>query len=821
MSRGGKPKMQDFEKLGVFYLGRAYDVPSKKSLEGLLLYDSRDLVTHGVCIGMTGSGKTGLCVSLLEEAALDGIPSIVIDPKGDITNLLLTFPDLRAEDFAPWINEEDAAKQGLSAQGYAVQQAQMWKDGLAKWGQDSVRIKRLREAADFNIYTPGSNAGLPVSILKSFSAPPPEIVEDNELLQERISTTVTSLLGLLGIEADPIQSREHILISTILLTAWKQGADLNLEKLIRQIQVPPIVRVGVLDLESFYPSKERFTLAMRLNNLLAAPGFELWLQGEPLDVSTLLFTAAGKPKVSIFYIALLNDAQRMFFVSMLLNQIVGWMRTQSGTTSLRAIVYMDEVFGYLPPLANPPSKTPLLTLLKQARAFGVGVLLATQNPVDLDYKGLSNTGTWFIGRLQTDRDKMRVLDALETVSASSDTRFDRQTMDQTISSLGKRIFLMHDVHEDAPVVFETRWAMSYLRGPLTRSQIKTIMDPIRTAQLEPATAQSVAAPTQPAAVSPVSDGTLESQRPLLSPEIPQYFLSTAGARPNDVSLIHRPMILGAAQIHFTDEKARIDVTRDAVFLSSITNDPVPVNWDNSTEAKLKLDDLKNLPPETAQYAELAPAASNAKNYEIWQKDFANWLLRTRTLELFRSPSLKEFSKPGEAERDFRVRLQQAAREQRDQGAEKLRGKYALAFAKLDQRIRSAQSALEKQKARESERRYESAMSFGTSLLGSFLGRKSVRRTASAAGRMSRAMKGSRSKATAEEKLTELQKQRAQLEEQFHSETSLLEAKIDPLTEDLENVPIRPSRTDISIKLVGLFWAPHWLDAQRNTTPAWQ
>lgn len=812
--------MQDFEKLGVFYLGRAYDVPNRKPLEDLLLYDSRDLVTHGVCIGMTGSGKTGLCISLLEEAALDGIPSIVIDPKGDITNLLLTFPELRAEDFVPWINEEDAAKQGVTAQDYAIQQAQLWKDGLAKWGQDSARIRRLREAADFNIYTPGSNAGLPVSILRSFSTPPPEIIEDNELLHERISTTVTSLLGLLGIEADPIQSREHILISTILATAWKQHVDLNLEKLIQQIQNPPVARVGVLDLESFYPSKERFTLAVRLNNLVAAPGFELWLQGEPLDIGTLLYTIDGKPKVSIFYIALLNDAQRMFFVSMLLNQIVGWMRTQSGTTSLRAIVYMDEVFGYLPPLANPPSKTPLLTLLKQARAFGVGVLLATQNPVDLDYKGLSNTGTWFIGRLQTDRDKMRVLDALETVSASSDTRFDRQTMDQTISSLGKRIFLMHDVHEDRPVVFETRWAMSYLRGPLTRNQIKTIMDPIRTAQMTPATAQSIIAPTQSVAAFPASGGTLGSQRPLLSPEIPQYFLSTVGTRPNEVSLIYYPMILGAAQIHLADEKARIDVTRDAVFLSSITNDPIPVNWDNSTEANPKLNDLKSAPYENAQYAELGPAASNAKNYDIWQKDFANWLLKTQKLELLRSPSLKEFSKPGEAERDFRVRLQQIAREQRDEGAEKLRAKYALVFARLDQRIGGAQAALERQKARENERRYVTAVSFGTNLLGSFLGRKSIGRTARAAGKMGRAMKGSHSKVAAEEKLITLQKQRAQLEAQFHSETSL-EEKINSLTENLENVPIRPARADISIKLVALLWAPQWLDAQRNTTPAWQ
>jgi hypothetical protein len=393
--------MQDFEKLGVFYLGRLYDIRKRSQSEDLLLYDSKDLVTHAVCIGMTGSGKTGLCLSIIEEAAIDSIPAILIDPKGDIANLLLTFPELRSQDFAPWINEEDALKKGLSPQDYASQQADLWKNGLLKWGQDGERIKRLRESADFVIYTPGSNAGLPISILKSFAAPPTEIREDAELLQERITTTVTSLLGLLGIEADPIRSREHILVSTILAASWQRGEDLDISRLIQLIQSPPVTRIGVLDVESFYPAKDRFELAMQLNNLLAAPGFGLWLEGDPLDVKGLLHSPSGKPKVSIFYIAHLNDAQRMFFVSLLLNQIVGWMRTQSGTTSLRSIVYIDEVFGYLPPVANPPSKTPLLTLLKQARAFGVGIVLATQNPVDLDYKALSNAGTWFLGRLQS------------------------------------------------------------------------------------------------------------------------------------------------------------------------------------------------------------------------------------------------------------------------------------------------------------------------------------------------------------------------------------------------------------------------------------
>src|SRR5688500_1154488 len=201
--------MQDFEKLGVFYLGKQFDPAALRLSDSLVLYDSKDLVTHAVCVGMTGSGKTGLCLAILEEAAIDGIPAIVIDPKGDLTNLLLTFPELRPEDFRPWVNEDDARKKNLSSDEYAAQQAQMWKDGLAKWGQSPERIKRLRQSAEFAIYTPGSTAGIGVSVLRSFAAPDQAILDDPELLRERVSTTATSVLGLLGVEADPIQSREH------------------------------------------------------------------------------------------------------------------------------------------------------------------------------------------------------------------------------------------------------------------------------------------------------------------------------------------------------------------------------------------------------------------------------------------------------------------------------------------------------------------------------------------------------------------------------------------------------------------------------------
>ena len=465
----------DFEKLGAFYLGKEYDVATDQLLDRLLMYDARDLTTHAVCVGMTGSGKTGLCIDLLEEAAIDHVPSILIDPKGDITNLLLTFPELRPEDFQPWINVDDARRKALSEDEFAVQQAELWRNGLAQWGQDGTRIQMLRDAADFVIYTPGSDAGVPVSILQSFAAPALDWNTEAELLRERIQGTVSALLGLIGVDADPVRSREHILLANLFEHFWRQGEDLDLPKLIMSIQNPPIRQLGVFDVDTFFPEKDRFELSMSLNNIIAAPSFQSWLNGQPLDIAGFLGTPAGKPRHSIFYIAHLSDAERMFFVTMLLNQVITWMRTQPGTTSLRALLYMDEIFGFFPPVANPPSKQPMLTLLKQARAFGVGVVLTTQNPVDLDYKGLTNAGTWFIGRLQTERDKMRVLDGLESVSTAAGEVLNRGQLSKLISDLGKRVFLLHNVHEEAPATFQTRWAMSYLRGPLTRSQVRDLM----------------------------------------------------------------------------------------------------------------------------------------------------------------------------------------------------------------------------------------------------------------------------------------------------------------------------------------------------------
>ena len=595
--------MQDFEKLGAFYLGRPYDLRRKKRLEGLLLYDSKDLVTHAVCVGMTGSGKTGLCLALLEEAAIDNIPALVIDPKGDLSNLLLTFPQLRGEDLEPWINAEDAQKKGLSTLEFAQQQADLWKKGLGEWGQTPDRIQRLKEAADFTIYTPGSTAGFPVSVLNSLDAPPGSILEDKELLRERISTTVTSFLGLLGIQSDPLQSREHILLSTLLNNAWRQGQKLDLAALIQQIQTPPMNKVGVMELESFYSSNDRFELAMQLNNLLAAPGFETWLDGEPLDIQSFLYTASGKPRVSIFSIAHLNDSERMFFVSILLNQVVTWMRAQSGTTSLRALLYMDEIMGYFPPVANPPSKAPFLTLLKQARAYGLGVVLATQNPVDLDYKGLANAGTWFIGRLQTERDKARLLEGLEGAAASTGMRFNRKQMEETLAGLGNRIFLMNNVHEDAPEVFESRWALSYLRGPLTRDQIKSLMESKKKGTQSQANRRqhslASAATAAPAPAAPKScqsphiifsaTGASSGNYPILYP--------APGSPTKGKPLLYQPMAFGSAKVYFVDSKAKVDEEQTVAILAPITDQAVAVDW-GEAPALIWLIQIwkRNLPP---------------------------------------------------------------------------------------------------------------------------------------------------------------------------------------------------------------------------------
>ena len=813
--------MQDFEKLGQFYLGRTYDLQQKRSGSDLLLYDSKDLVTHAVCVGMTGSGKTGLCLALLEEAAIDGVPALVVDPKGDITNLLLTFPDLTPEDFAPWVNEDDARRKGQSVAQFAADQAALWKRGLAEWGQDGARIARLKNAAEFTIYTPGSTAGVPLSIVKSFAAPNASIAGDAELLRDRIQTTATSVLGLAGVEADPIKSREHILLSTILQWAWAQGRDLTLPEIIQQIQNPAVTRVGVMDVESFFPHKDRFALAMSLNNLLAAPGFDVWMQGEALDIDRLLHGAGGKPRVSICSIAHLGDAERMFFVSLLLNQTLGWMRSQPGTTSLRAILYMDEIFGYFPPVANPPSKTPLLTLLKQARAFGVGVVLATQNPVDLDYKGLANAGTWFLGRLQTERDQARVLDGLEGSAGATGHAFDRQAMEQTLAGLRSRVFVMNNVHEDAPVVFESRWALSYLRGPLGRNEIKRLMaDRAKAVESEPQPPLAVAAATTPALNrSPATEGP----QPVLPAGVPQYFLPLR--RSDRTACVYQPMVYGATQVRYVEARLKVDSSTDVTVMTPVGGGPVPVDWAAATPIDLSPLDLEASPVQGVSFRELPPKAVTAKSADGWRKDFTSWVYGSQTLELLRATHTGAVSKPGESERDFRIRIQQASREARDTLIEQLRQKYAPKTAAAQERLRRAEQVVARESEQAKSQTLQTAISFGTTLLGALVGRKAVSastlgRATTAARGVGRTLKESQDIGRAKETVEAVQQQLQQLDEELRAESAAIEARFDAASEPLETLTCTPKKTNIVVRLVALVWAPYSVDSDGNSTPAW-
>ena len=781
--------LPDYEKLGVFYLGK------EKGSGRTLLYDSKDLVTHAVCVGMTGSGKTGLCIGLLEEAAIDGIPSIVIDPKGDLSNLLLTFPDLSADEFTPWVNADDARTQGLDVSAFAAKQADQWKAGLASWQEDGARIQRLKDAADFRIYTPGSDAGLPVSILKSFAAPPAAIMAERELYRDRITATASSLLGLIGIAGDPLQSREHVLLSNILDKAWTAGQDLDLPALIGQIQNPPFTTVGVMDVNAFYPEKERFQLVMSLNNLLASPGFELWMQGDALDIGQLLYSERSKPRVAIFSISHLSDAERMFFVSLLLNQTLGWVRSQSGTTSLRALLYMDEIFGYFPPVSNPPSKKPLLTLLKQARAFGFGVVLATQNPVDIDYKGLSNTGTWFIGRLQTERDKMRVLDGLEGAAADTGSGFDRASMDTMLSGLSQRVFLMNNVHEHGPVVMETRWTLSYLRGPLARPEIKRLMDPLKSA-------------AAPATQKPAASG---GKAPILAPEITQYFMPTRSQTP-----VYQPTLIGSAKVQFINDAAGVRETRATICYTPLSDGPVAADWDcdKTAEADFDVWDLEKEPAAGATFAPLPTVAAKAASYALFQKNFAAWLFRTKKMTVLHSPSIGEYSKPDEAERDFRIRLQQAAREQRDQVATDMRAKYKPQFDRLQVRLQNAQQGLAKQQNQSSNKKIDAAISIGAAvaseLFSSFLGRKAIsvtnmNKAVSAVKAVNRARTQGTNVDLANDTVESVQQQIDALQKQFDSDVAAQQSKVDPLTEQLETIAILPKKSDITVELVALAW----------------
>jgi len=800
-----------------FFLGKAYDLKQNEMLDKIIQYDPDDLTTHAVITGMTGSGKTGLGVIMLEEAALHGIPAIVVDPKGDLTNLLLHFPDLLPGDFQPWVDQDAARREGISVEEAAQKAASLWKNGLASYGIEKPQLEALQNAVDFAVYTPGSDSGLPVSILASLSAPPIPWEGNKEILRDKISSTVTALLGLVGVkDIDPVRAKEHILLSNIFETAWREGKDLDMSTLIMHVQSPPFEKLGVFSLDQFYPDKERFELAMLLNNFLAAPAFQTWLEGSPLDIGKILFTASGKPRHSVFYLAHLSDQERMFFVTLLYTAVETWMRTQKGSGSLRAMVYFDEIAGYLPPVSNPPSKNIILRMLKQARAFGVGLILATQNPVDLDYKALSNAGTWMVGKLQTDQDKARLLDGLEGAAPG----VDRRGFDRMISLIDKRVFLLHNVHEDQPEVFHTRWAMNYLPGPLTRAQIPALnalvdakthrgsqgatpADEPREAVKGSGLGQDVQ-PTLPGSVNvhflPVD---LTPERALEAAEIA---FSGAIGQPE---ILYQPAMVGQARAVFLDRK--YDISQEKVF--TVRVDELKrkglVRWENFLNSPMDMDRLSPSPRAGARYESLDDlAALDGKYVKDLQSDFADWIYRTQTISLRIHEDLELVAGPDVSEEEFDDMLAKASEAGEEAEIEAVKAKYEEKLDKLEDKLQDEMEDLEEDKQELSHRRMEEVGKGVENVLGLFTGRRRSITTSLTKRRMT--SKAKTDLAASERDVEEVEEDMKEMEAELKEELEAVKDRWQDVSGGVTEVPVSPFKKNIFIEFFGLVWVPHYM-----------
>ncbi len=832
--------MDTLTKAGEFFLGQVFDQKEGKALEKKLIYEADDLTTHAVVVGMTGSGKTGLCIGLLEEAALDGIPALMIDPKGDLTNLLLHFPDLRPDDFQPWVNPDQARREGQTVAELAQAEAEKWRKGLAGSGIDRERLLALSQSVKFAIYTPGSDAGLPISILASLKAPSLPWAENREILREKISGTVTALLGLVGLQdIDPVRSREHILLSNIFENAWKVGKDLDLGELILQTQSPPFEKLGVFDINTFYPAKDRFDLAMLLNNILAAPSFQSWIEGEPLDVASLLYTPEGKPRHSVFYIAHLTDAERMFFVTLLFSAIESWMRTQTGTPSLRSLVYFDEIFGYLPPIANPPSKPVMLRMLKQARAFGVGLVLATQNPADVDYKGLSNTGTWLIGKLQTEQDKRRLLDGLEGAVPGS---FNRGDYDRLISGLGKRVFLLHNVHEKGPMVMTTRWAMNYLAGPLTRTHVPELnrlagedgqetgsqaAAPATVATARSATerpTRPAAARTEPAVPGPKPGETQASYTSTTRPAPPQavdeYFLPVnltfshafkAAELPfpdqaQNLGLVYYPMLFAQASVRILNRTYDLDFEVKHTALVSRPDRRGMVRWEDFLVQPL-LGEFETEPVGQARYRLLESPLSEARLMASMKKDFQDWVFQASEIKVRANEELKIYSGPDVSQADFRMRCSEAARKLLNAEVKKVEAAFKKRMDVIQDKIEREGRELASDEAVLDDRKMEEWGTHAENLLSLFGGRK--RRITTSLSKRRQTAQAKANVQESKETIEDYEEQLKKLEVDKAQALQELQDHYAELANADSEMTITPLKKDILVEAYGIAWFPHY------------
>jgi hypothetical protein len=820
--------MSTREYEGKFYIGRSYDLKSGKISDQTTLYDPDDFTTHGVVVGMTGSGKTGLCINILEEAALNGIPALIIDPKGDISNLLLHFPQLQPEDFLPWADTDLARREGKTIDQIAIETATLWKEGLAKWGLGTEQIERVRNAVQYAVYTPGSDAGFPVSILSSLNAPSLDWEQNRELLREKISSVVTALLGLVGIEADPLRSREHILLANIFEAAWSQKQDLDLNELSRQAQTPPFAKLGAFEVDQFFPARDRFELAMALNGFLASPSFQTWIEGEPLVPESFLWTADQRPRHSIFYLAHLSDRERMFFVTLLLSAVESWIRTQPGSPSLKALIYFDEVLGFLPPVKEPPSKAPILRLLKQARAFGLGLLLTTQNPIDLDYKALSNAGTWFIGRLQTDQDKARLLDGLESATAEVGG-FNRKSADEIISKLEKRVFLLHNVNARAPQIFYTRWAMAYLKGPITRTQLRDLNALVGAIEEGTPSMQAAMGPTpQPAQVREEVESSLTR---MAAPQgIHEFFLPNnvtvaqalkqEGRDPGRVKtlgLAYQPALIAQATARFLDRKTGLDEEASSAALVTDPDRRGFIRWEEYMRERIPFESMDDAPLPEARFADLQPPLDDAKKLAQLERDYLDYVYRSAELKLLSHPVLKMIAEPGTTKADFNSQCAEAARKARDEEIDKKRGEFQTKIKQVQMKRAREEQELSADEAEFSGRKLEEAATHVENVLGILSGSRSRRRVSSS---LTKRRLTSKAKADVEESramIEQLKRDEEDLSRQLQEAITEIEGRWGDVASGIEEKVIKPLKKDVLIDYFGVAWVPYWqleTDGQR-------
>lgn len=770
-----------YEKLGLFYLGKDIDKQSMEATEALTLLKNKNFTTHAAIIGMTGSGKTGLGVSIIEEAVIDNIPSIIIDPKGDMGDLCLTDPSFSSGSFEPWVADEAKSKDA-NVNEYAKQTATMWKEGIESWGQSVERVKKFHDVKK-TIYTPGSSAGVSINVMSSLEVPPAQILEDSDTFTSYLKSTTTSLLSLVGITADPLEAKEYILLAQIITKSWLANENLSIESIIGKILNPSFKKIGVLPLDDFYPQNDRFKLATKFNALLASPSFSLWLQGENLDIQKLLYDENGKAKVAIFSISHLNDNERMFFVTLLLNKYIAWMRRQSGTSALKTLLYMDEIFGFFPPTKNPPSKEPMLLLLKQARAFGVGVVLSTQNPVDLDYKGLSNIGTWFIGRLQTTQDIERVIDGLGGKVGSN---FDKKEIKNLLSNLKKRTFFLKSAHLDDIRLFSTRWVMSYLKGPLKRDEIATLMQ-------EQKSAQNIEVKTVETMVKNAS--RLESYQNI-DASISQYYEPDASEQ-NIFSAT-----LGAkVKIHFYQQSKGIDSERTLEIFLPLDEQQQRISWENAVEEELGFDRFPHTAPSNAKFQVLPDIILEDKGLAKAVRELKETLYREQDLELLRCISPKLESKVDESRADFIVRLQDGLNDKKEIELEKLQMRYEKKEKMLLDRLSRAKERVSK----ESFDSTGSMIEAGIAVLGALFGRPSTTKIGRAVSKGSKILKERGETSRAEERTVMIEEEIEALEYELEDKIDALNEKYSADNCEIETFSIKPRKTDIDVEICAVVW----------------